>query len=941
MLRRPPSPSSRLSSLALLLLCASFAGGDEQIDFARDVQPILWQHCVRCHGEKLQESNYRLDVRKRALSPADFGTPPIVKHDADASPLWRYISSTDPAGTVMPPEDVVERPSERQLATIKAWIDQGADWPDALAGKAEGLKTDHWSFQPLTDAIPPGTANDWIRNPVDSFTLSKMRQHGLTPSPAASRRKLIRRVYLVMHGLPPSPDEVNQFVTDTSPDAYEQMVDRVLSHPRYGERWGQHWLDVVRFAETHGFETNRERTSAFHYRDYVINSLNADKPYDEFVKEQICGDAVGSDAATGFLVAGPYDLVKSPDINLTLMQRQDELADIVNTTGTTFLGLTLGCARCHNHKFDPILQSDYYSLQAVFAGVNHGERRLRSETTAGLESELARLQTELRPKQESFAQHLERARRIYQAQPRTSGKRPAVNAQLNHESFENISARAIRFRIQATNTGAEPCIDELEVFDANDTNVALASQGAEPRASGTLPGYEIHQLEHINDGQLGNERSWISNSPGSGWIEIRFAQPALIHRINWGRDRNERFRDRVPTQYVIEAETKADTWKVVASSEDREPLTGNLTEEFLLKHLPDEEALAASELSIGIADLEKRIKDLSQQLPTAWIGTFRQPEATHRLYRGDPMAQREIVAPDTLAVMGSLGLSVDESEQNRRVRFANWVVNGGTPLTSRVLVNRLWHYHFGVGIVATPSDLGAAGAKPTHPLLLDWLARELVNNQWSLKHVHRLILLSATFKQDSRPRSDSIAVDASAQFLWRFPPRRLEAEAIRDSILEVAGSLDAKMGGPGFSAFQVELENVRHYFPKEKWGPTEWRRMVYMTKVRQEQDAVFGSFDCPDGNQTVPRRSQSTTPLQALNLLNSSFVLQQSDRLAQRIRREAGGDVQQQIVHSFELLMGRLPDEHELKMSQEFIHTNGLVAFCRAMFNGNEFLFIF
>jgi hypothetical protein len=305
------------------------------------------------------------------------------------------------------------------------------------------------------------------------------------------------------------------------------------------------------------------------------------------------------------------------------------------------------------------------------------------------------------------------------------------------------------------------------------------------------------------------------------------------------------------------------------------------------------------------------------------------------------MQKREVVEPDALAVFGSLGMAVDEPEQQRRIRLGRWIANKDNPLTARVLVNRLWHYIYGSGIVATPSDFGGNGVAPTHPELLDWLADEFMRSGWSIKHVQRLILNSNTFRQSGKPRADGLAKDAAGQLLWRFSPRRLEAEAIRDCILAVSGALDRRVGGPGFYLLEVEVENVMHYHPKEEFGPAEFRRMVYQMKIRQEQDAIFGSFDCPDGNQVIPKRSRSNTPLQALNLFNSRFVLEQADLLAGRLEKDASSGEVEQVQRAFQLLYGREPDSFELETSREMIREEGLPAFCRAVYNTSEFLFVF
>ena len=505
---------------------------------------------------------------------------------------------------------------------------------------------------------------------------------------------------------------------------------------------------------------------------------------------------------------------------------------------------------------------------------------------------------------------------------------------MNEEAFPVTDAVAVRFTIAETNS-AEPCIDELEVFDVNGKNVAL---GAKPLSSGNYGPSPIHKLEHINDGKTGNERSWISNTPGSGWVQLEFATKARIQRIVWGRARDGKFADRLTTKYTIEAATEPGNWKAVASSADREPF-GTKPDAFLAKLLSSD-ADAARKLQADIAAVRKRIAKLSGN-ESAWLGTFSQPGKTNRLYRGEPMQKREVVAPDALTVLGTLGLAVEEPEQKRRVALAEWIASAQNPLTARVMVNRLWQYTFGTGLVDTPSDFGANGTPPTHPELLDWLADEFVRSGWSVKHIQRILLTSAAFQQSSAPRADAANIDSSGRLLWRYTPRRLEAEGIRDSILAVSGALDLQMGGPGFYLMDVVEENVMHYFAKEKYTPAEFRRMVYQFRIRQTTDSVFGSFDCPDGGSVMPKRSRSNTPLQALNLFNSTFVLQQSEILAKRLAAEAGPTPEAQAALAFRLFYGRMPDGTELVASTAMIRDNGVQSFARAMFNTSEFLFVF
>lgn len=895
-------------------------------DLFQSVESILVAHCFDCHSGATPESNFQLDGKPKAFfSGGDYGEEVVVPGKLAESSLIKWITAKDPAERMPPEGDAL---SQTQIETLKKWISMGAPMPRSFKFGSSDL----WSFQPIKRVAPLRHLLDTqslttVQNPVDRFVAQRLQKKQLDLSSRAPRTVLIRRLFLVSLGVPPSAQQVQEFLEDQRPDAYLRLVDRVLGSAEYGERWAQHWLDIVRFGETHGFETNRERPHAWHYRDYVIEALNADKPYDQFVKEQLAGDQLGAPTATGFIVAGPHDLVKSPDINLTLMQRQDELADIVNVAGTSFLGLTVGCARCHNHKFDPITQKDFYSMQAIFAGVNHADRRLPltaedSDQIKRLRQQIVKLETKLK----KFVRGA------------NSGLRPAVNAKHNVERFQTTPARYVRFSIERTNQ-SQPCIDELEIF-SHGKNVALSSSGAKASSGGDFV-HPLHKLAHINDGLYGNSKSWIAKDV-KGWVQIELPKTLPINRIEWARDRSGGFGDRVAIDYKIEVATEPGQWKHVAGSGDRVPFaqgTQAPTTQYDFSDFSNAEAQQGRQWLAELTHLQQRIKKLSAT-QTVYAGTFTQPPATYRLYRGDPLQKREQVAPDTIEALGRLKLKLAEPEVNRRKEFADWLTRPDNPLLARVIVNRIWQHNFGRGIVATPNDFGNSGHPPSHPQLLDWLAAELIDSNWSLKHLQRLILTSHTFQQTGKPHRAGLAQDADCVFLWRFPPRRLEAEAIRDSILTVSGALDHQVGGKGFDGFEVELENVRHFFPKKSFGPADWRRMIYMTKVRQERDAVFGPFDCPDASQIIDRRSRSTTPLQSLNLLNSQFVLQQADFLAERLKREASSGNSSPVAVAYQLLYSRkaLPDEVE--MGEQFIAEFGLSAFCRAILNSNEFLFI-
>ncbi|MCO6457347.1 MAG: DUF1549 domain-containing protein, partial [Pirellulaceae bacterium] len=599
-------------------------------DFQRDVLPILRKHCLDCHGADAAEANLRLHTPLDALRGGDSGEPAIVPGRSEASYLIERILHED-ASKRMP----LDLPplTDQEVTTLRSWIDHAAAWTDAQAALAE-RRVEHWSFQPV--ARPPlplegrqqagGEQQVSGRQPIDAFILAKLREAGLSPSPPAERRTLIRRLYLVMHGLPPTPAEVEQFIDDQADDAWRRLVERVLDSPRYGERWATHWLDLVRFGETHGFETNRERPHAWRYRDWVIDALNSDKPYNQFVLEQLAGDAVGADLGTGFLVAGPYDLVKGQDAQLRLMQRQDELADMINATGTAFLGLTLGCARCHNHKFDPITQRDYYALQAVFAGVEHNDRAL--PLTDDARTRIATLDRQLGELRDALA------RFVPATENSPAGRRPAVNARQNVERFPPTEARFVRFTIRQTNQ-SQPCLDELEIY-SGERNVALAAGGARATSSGDFK-HPLHKLEHIHDGRYGNARSWIASQVADGWVRIELPEEAVIDRIVWGRDREGKYADRVPIDYRIEASRDGETWTLLASSADRLPFQS--AEPGEPKY--DFAAFPADEAARGRALLEQfqRLtaeRDALAADALAYVGTFTQPGPTRRLYRGEP-----------------------------------------------------------------------------------------------------------------------------------------------------------------------------------------------------------------------------------------------------------------------------------------------------------------
>lgn len=909
----------RPSDLFICLLATASAAAP--VDFVREVRPIFEKHCYECHGDKKQKGGLRLDVKSAALKGGDSHGPDIIPGKAKQSHLLQVVTSGD-EDEVMPPKGT--RLNATQVATLTAWIDQGAVWPDGVdAVKLKDMR-DHWSFKPLHSS-PDGSTQSAVPS-IDGFVDTKLAEKGLRRSPPADAATWLRRATFDLTGLPPTPEEVAAFVQKPNRAA---AVDRLLASPRYGERWGQHWLDVVRYADTHGFEVNTERPNAWPYRDYVIRAFNQDTPYDRFIKEQIVGDALGQDTATGFLVTASVLLPGQigRDEASKRLARQDALDEIVNNVGQTFLGLSVGCARCHDHKFDPISAKDYYAMQALVAGVEYDDREIRTPAAEAARARLKSVKAAIVAVDRQLAQLVPLAG--------AGAVRPMVNARENVERFKPVRTPKIRLTIRETNR-LEPCIDEIEAFGADGENFARA---ATVTVSGERVTADTHEQRFVNDGNYGNARSWMSDEAGKGWVILDFRQEREIDRVVWGRDRQGKFTDRLATSYVFEIADAAGNWQTVASSDDRAKFVpgGASPTGFTTNGLGKEEAAKARGLLADKNKLlaERRALDAEQK---AFAGVFRSPDKIRLLNRGDPEQPKEEVAPALLSVLGDKKLPTDAPEQARRQALAGWIADVRNPLTARVMVNRIWQGHFGGGLVQTPSDFGNNGMKPSHPELLDWLALEFVRAGWSVKHLHRLIMLSETYRQSSAIDAASARLDADTRLLWRFPSRRLDAETIRDAMLAVSGKLNLQMYGRGFDLFD-KRGGLSGFKPVEISSPENHRRMIYAHKVRREPEAVFGAFDCPDAGQSTAVRTASTTPVQALNLFNSPFTLQRSDDFAERVRTEAGVDPSAQVRRAYQLALSREPTAEEMTEAVPAVSTHGVSVLCRALFNSSEFLF--
>lgn len=957
---------------AIVFISPAFAAGPEDLKFFHEqVAPLLVKNCAECHNANTHKGDLNLETLADALKGGENGAA-LVPGRPEDSPLYTRLM-------VQAGDDRPDMPKKKAaLATedvekIRRWISAGAPWPKEIVLK-ESSKGDKnwWSLKKLSHPTPPASPNlpeAWSHSPIDRFVFAKLAQKNLAPNPAANPREFIRRVSYDLIGLPPTPEETAAFVRECAPGdlttpqaerAIEKLVDRLLASPHYGEQWGRHWLDVVRFGESRGFERNLIIDNAWPFRDYVIRSFNEDKPFDRFIIEHLAGDAVGKDqpdveVGTTFLAIGPYDDVGNGDPVAKANIRAATLDDMITATGTAFLGLSVNCAHCHDHKFDPIPQADYYRLRCAFEGVSNGEGTLatreekerRRAAVAPLNGRLGKLEKE--------KQSLE-TNMVDRPTPQDQKLRPAPSARLTEERFTPTKAKFIKLIMLATSdspvSGSNARIDEFEAWTAEATprDVALASlggkaTGAQGRRAKDFEGaYGVH---HVNDGKFGSR--WIAGTPAV--LTIEFAQPETVDHVVFSHDRTSNSDQPISGQgpcvaeYEIQVSEDGKQWRKVADSFDREPFNDALKRERRLRAAPAEERAKLAVLNKQIAQLNAELAKIPP-LPLAWIGRFDQP-ATHTVVfkGGDPQKPGDEVKPASLAVLDQVTkpyeLPVNAPEVDRRLALAQWIVRPDNPLTPRVLGNRLWHYHFGTGLVDTPSDFGFLGSLPSHPELLDWLATRILENGWRLKALQREICLSQTYRQSAASRADGASMDKDARLLWRFPPRRLDAEEIRDTMLSIAGQLDPHMGGPSYRLYEYKNDNVSTFVPLDHFGPETYRRAVYHQNARASVVDLLSDFDLPDNSSAEPRRSHTTTPLQTLTLLNQSFTLDMAHALADRVTRESSaGDAEAQVERVYALCFQRKPSARESAACLRVIQSHGLPALCRAVLNTNELIYL-
>lgn len=939
--------------LILAIGClALFSARAVAVDFEAELKPLLESRCLGCHNPNVSKADISLSSAEEVIQE---GKSLVVPGRPDESDLYLAVLPDSVSGKADMPKEG-DPLSEQEIGLLRRWIEEGAHWPEGLVLR-ETSKADRswWAYQPLAERH---------HDSIDAFIDEKLTEEGLERNPPADRRTLIRRATYDLTGLPPTADQVDAFVEDQDPQAYARLVDRLLDSPHYGERWGRHWLDVVRFGESIGFERNVIIDDLWPFRDYVIRSINEDKPFDQMIREHLAGDVLEVDdpevvIGSAFLVAGPYDDVGNQDPKAQAQIRANTLDEIINATGEAFLGMTLGCARCHDHKFDPISQRDYYRMYATFAGVRHGraslatsaDREARATALAPLEAKKKALEEEVNAIEAAVSARAEARRAAYEA----DWIRPTVDRRGTEEIFDPTLASQVRLICEAADfnpKGRNFTIDEFEVWSHEDTsrNVALASNGGEAfgkaRVNEDFPG--VYGPSLAIDGLTGARFLSASDT-----LTIKFREPTTIHRIVFSNARGvanpgEGYLGAFPADYRIEASLDGESWAEIAHGRDRKPVhdahrqhrlrLGEITAEDRRQLAQHRKALRA------VSDEISKIPRLKQ----AWIGLRDAGGADgpfHVFVGGNPQRKGEKVLPASLSTLDEVTTAYDlgegASEGARRVALAEWITHPDNPLTPRVLANRLWHYHFGRGIVDTPNDFGYMGGKPTHPELLDYLATALKENDWKLKDLHRMIMLSKVYRQASTYRASAAEQDGDSRLLWRFPPRRLSAEEIRDTMLAVCGVLDPKMGGRGFRLYRYMNDNVSTYEPLDRHGPETYRRAVYHQNARASVVDLMTEFDQPDCAFSSPSRVKTTTPLQALTMLNHAFTVDMAEALSQRIEEivtEERGK-RDEVGVLIRLAYQREPSEEETTQLGRAIKTVGLRAVCRAVLNSSELIY--
>ena len=997
---------NHLLGLVLFLLESAAGVSLAAVNFDHKVAPLLIRHCLECHNSFDLKGKLDLSQREAAMKGGKHGSS-VVAGKPGESLLWKKISEDE-----MPPDHPL---GQAEKTLIRDWITGGAKWGSNADLDPFQLTTanrggyDWWSLQPVKrPGQPRVTSQNWVVNPIDAFILAKLEKAQLKPSGPADPRALIRRLYFDLTGLPPTAEQVAAFINNPTDAAYRKVVDNLLGSPHYGERWGRHWLDLARFGESDGFERNNVRNNLWPYRDWIINTLNDDMPYDEFVRMQIAGDVLkpgdpAGQKAVGFLVAGLHNTVVGGSEFMKKTARQDELEEIVGTVGQTFIGLTVNCARCHNHKFDPIRQKEYYQLTSAIAGVYHGERNV-SDPELGFQREALRKQvavlTEKLAGIENHGREAALARRKQgDKPPKADPPKPLARWEFDTDLRDSLG------EMHGMAKGSARVSGGALVVDGNASWVETKPTKEQLRAKTLEAWVELGDLNQKGGGVIGvqnlsgvqfdtivfaerESRLWMAGSNGYartqsfGALEENEADQNPVHvAIVYQEDGTiTGYRNGVPYGKPYKtgmSKFPAGNSQIIFGMRHKGGgnnfLKGKIYRAQLYERAlaPDEVAVSAGVESSFVGEQElaaalgqasrKRRKELKGQLAALiarekelgigskmkvyTVAARGNPGEVHLLKRGSAMDEGDVVRPGAVAALRSLssdfGIQPDAPDAERRKQLAHWLTDPENPLFTRVIVNRLWHYHFGTGIVETPNDFGFNGGRPSHPELLDWLASEFVANGRRLKAMHRLIVTSNTYRQATAPAKDGLAVDAENRLLWRKSPVRLDAESLRDAVLAVSGKLNPKMGGPGFRDVSITPNNgTTYYAPIYPKGDEYNRRTVYRFSPRGGRSAVLDTFDCPDPSTTAPRRGVTTTPLQALALLNNEFILNKAQAMADRVQALEKGRLDEQVKRVFLDAYQRLPDAEELLLAKRLAVQYGLVTLCRSLFNSNEFVIL-
>ena len=971
------------------------------------IQSLLQTHCSDCHGAKKQKGGLRLDSLSHLLLGGASG-PILDPTNVKQSALVQRLQHPDPEER-MPPDGSSKWTSSMKDQVVEWFGEHHKELMDRENREDSPFDSEvytHWSLLPLErPQVPHGLKadlSDWARNPIDAFVLKAMLGQGLSPSQRAGRETLIRRVCVDMLGLLPSPEEVQTFLQDTHPMAYERLVDRMLASPAYGERWARHWLDVVHYADTHGYDKDKLRPHAWPYRDYVVRSFNADKPYARFVREQLAGDvlypqSVDGLTATGFIATGPWDFIGHAEVSEDKVDgqiaRHLDRDDMVTTAMNTFVSTTVQCARCHHHKFDPVRMDDYYSLQAVFAALDRSDREFDADPVVArqrqflqerqtqLTADLSALQERIRQK---AGEPLREVEASIQTLEKASASRP--DAYGYHSAIADVPD--VEKWVQV-DLGSVQRIQQVRLWGCEDDfNGIGAGFGFPPR----------FRIEASNEATFTQEKYSLVDhtqqdvtSPGSGVFErtfepvqaryVRVTATQLAHRSNdfifalaelevldvggnplalgapvqaldsieapvrWARS------NLVDGKHVESPSLSEDGRNLGELKEARRELLEKATQPEWSRDQHDwKEEL--KEVAVALEELPPVSKVYAGMVHHG-SGAFRgrghlngEPRMIRVLARGDVSQPGKEVQPGAIPVFDgqapSFILADGHSEGDRRVALASWILRRDHPLTWRTIVNRLWQYHFGVGICPTPNDFGRMGADPSHPDLLDWLAVEFRDGGQSFKKLHRLILTSATYRQVSSADPGKASIDGDNRYLWRMNRRRLEAEAYRDSVLQLAGLLDRRMGGTSFRDFVIEKpEHSPHYeyHLHDPMDPQSHRRSVYRFIVRSQQQPFMTTLDCADPSLMVAKRNETLTPAQSLAMLNNPFMLAMSEAWADRLTRE-GGSLEDQVRGALGTLLGRQPSPMEIHRWLGYARDHGLANTCRWLFNLNAFLFV-